>query len=86
MDYSLNNIDSKVLKVLQINQKDIDNIMLLYDENKNKKITTDAQANFLKEIIDTIQEKGKDSPLYKNSKEQEQQIIKAFLDSEVVNV
>ncbi len=86
IEYIINNFNKDILKILQVSNTNIEAFEGLYKENKWKKIITSANANLIKEIFDTIQEKSKDSPLYKNSKEEEKAIIDKFLTNEVIEI
>lgn len=84
--YSLNHLDRATLEFLGAPRDMVDSLMLAFDENQGKFISSDAHAEFLKEIFTTLAVSKKDSPLRENSKEEEKQIIDAFLDAEVLEV
>ncbi len=86
VEYSLNNMNENVLKLFQIKQEDIDVLMASFNENKWKKTIADAKTNILGQIIQTILDSSKESPLKDNSKEEEQKIIESFLNNEVIEV
>lgn len=86
VSYSLNHLDRTALEFLGTPKDTVDSLMLSLDENQGKFISSDAHAEFLKEIFTTLAVSKKDSPLRENSKEEEKQIIDAFLDTEVLEV
>ncbi|EKD30378.1 MAG: hypothetical protein ACD_78C00072G0002 [uncultured bacterium (gcode 4)] len=84
--YTLNNLKRNALEFLGVPPDMIDSLMLSFDENKGKMITSGTEAELLRGVIAAITEASKDSPLKENSKEEEQKIIAAFLDDEVIEV
>lgn len=84
--YSLNHLDGPTLEFLGASKEMIDDLMLTFEENQGKLISSDAHAEFLKEIFTTLAVSEKNSPLRENSEAEEAQIIAAFLDSEVLEV
>lgn len=86
VSYSLNHLDRATLEFLGAPKEMVDDLMLAYDENKGKLISSDARAEFLKEIFATLALSQKNSPLRENSKEEEQKIIDAFLETEVLEI
>ncbi|EKD30188.1 MAG: hypothetical protein ACD_78C00128G0003 [uncultured bacterium (gcode 4)] len=84
--YSLNHLDRATLEFFGAPKDLTDSLMLAYDENKGKLISSDARAEFLKEIFATLVVSKKNSPLRENSKEEEGKIIDAFLDTEVLEI
>jgi hypothetical protein len=84
--YSLNNLDRTTLEFFGASKEMIDTLMLTFEENKWKLISSDAHAEFLREIFTSLVVSEKNSPLRENSKDEEIKIITAFLDSEVLEV
>ncbi len=84
--YSLNNLDRTALEFFGAPKEMIDELILSFEENNGKLITSDAHAEFLKEIFTTIVMSEKNSPLKENTPEQEAKIIRAFIESEVLEV
>jgi len=84
--YSLNHLDRATLEFFGAPKEMIDDLLLAYEENKGKLIASDARAEFLKEVFATLVVSKKDSPLRENSKEEEELIISAFLETEVLEV
>lgn len=84
--YSLNHLDRATLEFFGAPKDMVDDLMLAFDENQGKLISSDTRAEFLKEIFATLVVSKKNSPLRENSKEEERKIIDAFLETEALEV
>ncbi len=84
--YSLNHLDRNTLEFFWASKDIVDELMLAFEQNGGKLITSGTHAEFLKEVFKSIAQSEKNSPLRENSKEEEAKIIKAFLESEVLEV
>lgn len=86
LKYSFNNLDKTLLKFFLKDTSQIDSLYLFFQDNKQK----DMIYLLPKEITDAIfSDKKTDSledTLYKNTKDEEQKIINAFLEKEVIEV
>lgn len=85
VEYYINNLDRNFLTFIWLDNQTIDSLIWLYEENKNKKLTYQLPKEIITQVLASLNE-SKDSPLYKNSKQQEQQIIEAFLKSNTIQV
>ena len=92
LEYTINNLNRTVLKFLWIDKDQINVMMDVYEENIvllddfNKPLKLKIPNKLWTEIISSIKAKSSDSPLYKNSKEEEDKIIKAFLSNDVIQI
>ena len=86
VSYSLNHLDRTALEFFGAPKETIDDLMLSFEENQGKLISSDVHAEFLKEVFATLVASRKDSPLRENSEEEESQIIDAFLETEVLEI
>ncbi len=84
--YEIRNLDAKLLRFFEIDEQTIAALVKMVEANKGKKQKTALATNLLQEVIASVKETGKDSPLYENSKEEEKKIIEAFVKSETIEV
>lgn len=78
-----NNLDENILKVLNIDAESSRTILDEYKKNKWQNIVINSYKDFIWEILSSINDSSKNSPLVQNTKSEESQIIDLFIKDEV---
>lgn len=86
LTYEVRNLNRQILDFFGIDSESARILIEEFEKNKGKTRTTELGTNLLKEVLTSLRESSENSPLYKNSKEEEQKIIDAFAESETIRV
>lgn len=84
--YTINNLESKILHLFLEDKDTIDYLLLFYNDHKWQENTYIIPSYFMEWILDINSNNSLEENLYKNSKEEEEKIIQAFLENEVIEV